>query len=180
MWTRAAPGHRTLATLSLALLLAACDATSTPPPEETAQGSGSGQNGTRGANGGSPASTLPSAGSGAMPSSGDSFMPQPSVVAHDAGRPAPGVPDAGVIPNVIGVADAGAPQPPDAGTPCMVGPAAVNTCPLPASTCVSSSALMFFENPRCDNGRCISDAKVMRCPNADCNGGVCGSNLTLL
>ena len=187
MWTARALADRRLAALlapltalACVVVLMACDATTTPPPREPAQSDGTFQAGS-GATGGSPAIVMSTAGagvssSGSSSSSADASAPLPANGARDAGQAS--ARDAGVA---SGMSSAGAAaSQPDAGTRCMVGATPVDMCPLPASSCVSDSALMFFENPRCLDGHCVWDARLMRCPGGDCNGSVCGSNLTLL
>lgn len=182
MWTArglAKPARAAFAALTFVLALTACDATTTRPTEDT-------QGDTTflpSSTGGSPASGMSTAGAGVSSpgsssgssSGGQSATPPPNA-AHDAG-PASAAHDAGVA---VGMSGAGAASQSDAGTRCMVGPTPVDMCPLPASSCVSASTLMFFENPHCVEGHCVWDSRLMRCPSGDCNEGFCGSNLTLL
>lgn len=71
----------------------------------------------------------------------------------------------------------------DAGSDAGCAPAGdvnVEDCALPASRCLDERTLIFFENPRCEDGRCVFDRKLMTCPQGACHNGSCQINVTAL
>lgn len=102
-------------------------------------------------------------------------------------RAAAGSGGARAMPSMrTGAGEEAANEPADAGTDAGCAPAGdvgdigAAGCALPESTCVDSRTLMFFENPRCDDGRCVSDRKQMTCPQGMCRNGACEINVTAL
>lgn len=65
-----------------------------------------------------------------------------------------------------------------AATDAALGDRDAGGCELPPSVCIGSRTLLYFDNPRCEDGLCRAEAKARECSSGPCVEGACQWNVT--